>query len=114
MVLNWSPPKSDGGSPITGYVIEKKDKFGTRWNRVNPEPVKETNYKVTGLTQGEEYQFRIVAENKAGPGKPSDASETRVAKPPYGKLRILENIIILQKNCLFMRLAPIQILLQKS
>ena len=102
MVLNWSPPKSDGGSPITGYVIEKKDKFGTRWSRVNPEPVKETNYKVTGLTQGEEYQFRIVAENKAGPGKPSDASETRIAKPPYGKFKILENIIILQKNCLFL------------
>ena len=85
MTVNWSPPKSDGGSPITGYYVEKKDKFGTRFSRVNAEPVKGTSFNVTGLTQGDEYVFRIVAENKAGPGKPSGQSVAKVAKPPYGK-----------------------------
>ena len=85
MTVNCSAPTSDGGSPITGYYVEKKDKFGPRFSRVNVEPVKATSFNVTGLTQGDEYVFRIVAENKAGPGKPSGPSVVQLAKPPYGK-----------------------------
>lgn len=29
--LKWTRPETDGGSPITGYVIEKKDKFSPDW-----------------------------------------------------------------------------------
>jgi hypothetical protein len=32
--LKWQKPKSDGGAPITGYVIEKKEKFSTQWEEI--------------------------------------------------------------------------------
>lgn len=32
--LTWTEPKHDGGAPITGYVIEKKEKLSTVWDEV--------------------------------------------------------------------------------
>lgn len=32
--LKWEAPKDNGGAPITGYVIEKKEKFAPSWEEV--------------------------------------------------------------------------------
>ena len=39
---------------------------------------------VAGLTEGKEYEFRVVAVNKAGPSQPSEPSRVQIAKPRFG------------------------------
>ncbi len=83
MHLSWSEPESDGGSPITGYVVEKRDRFSTLWTPVTKREIPDTSFTVSGLSEGMEYEFRVVAQNKAGPGKYSEATRPTVARPPY-------------------------------
>ncbi|RZF42380.1 hypothetical protein LSTR_LSTR004188 [Laodelphax striatellus] len=78
--LKWTPPKSNGGAPITGYVIEKKEKFSASWDEVLTTDTPATTAVVPGLKEGSQYQFRVRAVNKAGPSEPSDSTKPIIAK----------------------------------
>uniref|UniRef100_A0A1I7S352 non-specific serine/threonine protein kinase n=1 Tax=Bursaphelenchus xylophilus TaxID=6326 RepID=A0A1I7S352_BURXY len=80
MDLEWKPPINDGGAPIQEYIIEKKDKFGD-WTPCATVPGNQTKGTASGLIAGQEYQFRVKAVNKAGPGEPSDPTDPKIAKP---------------------------------
>ncbi|MGH2719773.1 MAG: fibronectin type III domain-containing protein, partial [Actinomycetota bacterium] len=69
----WSPPASDGGSPITGYVI-------TPLIREEAQPSKSVgpavnSATITGLTNGTLYEFSVAATNSAGTGPASEESD---------------------------------------
>ena len=80
--LNWGIPEKDGGAPIIGYVVERKSQFAARWTRVNKQPVPGTVMKIVDLTEGSQYEFRVIAENKAGNSKPSNIAGPITAKEP--------------------------------
>uniref|UniRef100_A0A3Q1G6F9 Titin n=1 Tax=Acanthochromis polyacanthus TaxID=80966 RepID=A0A3Q1G6F9_9TELE len=75
VVLTWERPETDGGSEIDGFILEKRDKEGVRWTKCNKRRVNDLRFRCTGLTEGHYYQFRVLAENAAGVGAPSEPSE---------------------------------------
>lgn len=44
--LEWKSPKSDGGSPITGYIIQKKEKGSPYWVNAVHVPPKSTSVSI--------------------------------------------------------------------
>lgn len=56
--LTWDPPTTKG-SPITGYIIEKKELNGTKWVKALEQPGQECSAFVPNLIEGRQYQFRV-------------------------------------------------------
>lgn len=83
--LKWEPPIRDGGAPITGYIIEMKDKFGTAFVKAAEVHGPQCSGTVQRLEEGNQYQFRVRAVNKAGPGEPSEATNPHTAKARWCK-----------------------------
>lgn len=88
MTICWEAPYHDGGSQVTGYWIEKKERNTILWVRENKIPCIERHFKVSSLIEGLEYQFRVYAMNIAGLSKASEASRPMLALNPVGKLKL--------------------------
>lgn len=89
--LKWLKPDNDGGAPITGYVIEYKEKFGKEWVTGVEIPGDQLSGTVPGLKENSTYEFRVRAINKAGPGEPSDVTKPIIAKCRFVKPFIIGN-----------------------
>lgn len=89
MTLNWEEPEDDGGTPITGYWLERKETTGKRWARVTRDPIRPMglgeSFVVSGLIEGAEYVFRVTAINAAGPGPASAITNPIFARDPICK-----------------------------
>ena len=64
------------------YVIEKKEKVGTRWLKSGKTAGPECKYRVTDVDEGSEVQFQVRAENEAGVGNPSEPTEIITIEDP--------------------------------
>ena len=85
IVVAWDAPDSDGGSPITNYILEKGDTKRPGFIYTTEVKGDITEFKVTRLFEGTEYYFRVFAENQVGIGEPCTLEKAVKAKLPYGR-----------------------------
>ncbi|CAB4063293.1 unnamed protein product [Lepeophtheirus salmonis] len=101
--LHWQTPKYDGGSPIKKWIIEKKTRFGI-WDKACEIHGSEPKGRVTGLTEGTEYEFRIIAVNEAGPGEPGEPSDPITAEArfvhPSIDLTAMQDMVVCASQCI--------------
>jgi predicted phage tail protein len=76
VVVRWTAPASNGGSPILRYEVEVLSAAGKRIGGIRTAPATAAQLTVTGLQNGTGYRFRVRAVNAVGAGTQSAASAT--------------------------------------
>ena len=79
LLLNWLEPSNNGGSSITGYVVEYTPSGGSP-TTVNTGS-SSASYLLTGLNNGTTYTFRVAAANIVGTGSYSTVSSAVAPTP---------------------------------
>jgi Ca2+-binding RTX toxin-like protein len=75
--VRWTPPASDGGSPLTGYQVRVVNAAtSAQVGALRSAGPAAANLVVTGLTNGTGYQFQVRAVNGVGAGAFSVLSNT--------------------------------------
>jgi titin len=47
ITLRWQEPETDGGSPLTGYMLEQREAKRTQWTKVTTVKPDNTTYQVS-------------------------------------------------------------------
>ena len=86
VTLSWKPSPKDGGSPITGYIIESRESWKTTW--ISAGKTDGDTFKITigKLKDGQDYYFRVCAENSVGKSDFLETSKGITPQSPHGML----------------------------
>ncbi len=83
VTLAWTAPSANG-SPINGYLVERRIGSGGSWVVLASNTGStSTSYLSTGLTNGTTYYYRVAAINGVGTGPYSNVTTALVPKAPY-------------------------------
>ena len=80
--MTWEKPKDDGGTEITGYIIEKRDANRQTWTIVTT--TADLEYVVMKLVANNKYIMRVSAKNEVGQSEPVE-TQPITAKYTFGE-----------------------------
>jgi predicted phage tail protein len=80
--LTWDPPTTNGGQPITDYVVQYATNANGSFTTFTDGTSTATSATVTGLSNGTAYVFRVSAVNVAGAGTATALVAATPLAPP--------------------------------
>ena len=82
ILARWRTPLDDGGSAITGYLVERDDGAGGSFSDAGHTGTA-TMATITGLTNSQEYRVRVAARNVMGASAYTMVETTRPSELPF-------------------------------
>lgn len=92
VTLAWEKPLYDGGSRLTGYVLEACKAGTERWMKVVTLKPTILEHTVISLNEGEQYLFRVRAQNEKGVSEPREIITAVTVQDLRGMYQITKNI----------------------
>ena len=95
--LTWVAPTETGGSPITGYKIERSLDAATGWMTIKADTgTTAVTYVDKKLVANTQYYYRVSAINVGRTGDPSDTAETKTL--PAAALGLPTGLVALDRG----------------
>lgn len=86
--ISWNAPSDTGGLPIHDYQVQYRLTSDTGWTTFNDGVSTALTTTVSGLTNGQQYAFRVAALNLDGIGSNSEEITSFAAGNPTGVLSL--------------------------
>uniref|UniRef100_A0A3B4ACT1 Titin n=1 Tax=Periophthalmus magnuspinnatus TaxID=409849 RepID=A0A3B4ACT1_9GOBI len=118
ITVAWNKPVYDGGSEVTGYVVETcipcEKEEDEEWTiRTPKEGLKATNFTILNLKENQEYKIQISALNSEGMGEAAAVpenpkAEDRLLPPEMDVDAELRKVVSLRACCSLRLFVPIR------
>ncbi|XP_042263198.1 immunoglobulin-like and fibronectin type III domain-containing protein 1 isoform X24 [Thunnus maccoyii] len=105
--IKWNPPKDDGGSAVTNYIIERQERGHSLWTKLGDVSAEKTSFRDRNVTHGKKYSYRIYAENPQGLSDSLETADSIMAgimilSGPPGKPKVVST----SKTCINLTWTP--------
>jgi hypothetical protein len=93
IVLSWSAPASNGGSPLTDYIVQYKLTSGGTWATFTDGVSTVPSATVTSLANDNSYDFRVYAKNAINTGPASSEVSATPGAPAQVLIQSFSDLI---------------------
>uniref|UniRef100_A0A8B9JAH4 Immunoglobulin like and fibronectin type III domain containing 1, tandem duplicate 4 n=1 Tax=Astyanax mexicanus TaxID=7994 RepID=A0A8B9JAH4_ASTMX len=104
--FKWNPPKDEGGSKVTHYIIERQQVGQSTWKKISDVSSDRTTFRDKNISHGKRYIYRIYAENPEGISEPLETGSIMAGSLLFPGAPAPPKVVSAFKNCIHLEWTP--------